>query len=125
FCVCSSHVSGGRHRVRATVPYHLLPHAAREVGPHTDIILDTGIRSGADIIAAIALGAKFTLVGRAYLYALMAGGQAGVDQLIHLLTTQITRTMKLLQTPTLHDLTPHHATQLHQLMPQVENVDVD
>ena len=40
-----------------------------------EIILDTGIRSGADIVAAIALGADFTLIGRAYLYGLMAGGR--------------------------------------------------
>ena len=47
---------------------------------HVEILLDTGIMSGADIVAAIALGARFTLVGRAYLYGLMAGGEAGVDR---------------------------------------------
>ena len=47
-------------------------------GKDTEILLDTGIMSGADIVAAIALGARCTLVGRAYLYGLMAGGEAGV-----------------------------------------------
>ena len=55
---------------------------AAEVGDRTEIILDTGIMSGADIVASLALGARFTLVGRAYLYGLMAGGQAGVDRAI-------------------------------------------
>ena len=46
--------------------------------------------SGADIVAAIALGARFTLVGRAYLYGLMAGGEAGVDRAIEILSGQVT-----------------------------------
>ncbi len=52
-------------------------------------MLDTGIMSGADIVAAIALGARFTLVGRAYLYGLMAGGEAGVDRAIEILSEQV------------------------------------
>ena len=52
--------------------------------------------SGADIVAAIALGARFTLVGRAYLYGLMAGGEAGVDRAIEILSGQVSRTMRLL-----------------------------
>ena len=58
--------------------------------------LDTGIMSGQDIVAAIAHGAHFTLVGRAYLYGLMAGGRAGVDRAIEILQGQIERTMRLL-----------------------------
>ena len=65
---------------RAPVPFHLLPDVVREVGRDTEIHLDTGITNGADIVAAIALGARFTLVGRAYLYGLMAGGRAGVER---------------------------------------------
>ncbi len=74
--VLSNH--GGRQLDRAPVPFHLLPVVARELGKHTEILVDTGIMSGADIVAAIALGARCTLVGRAYLYGLMAGGEAGV-----------------------------------------------
>ena len=55
--------------------------------------------NGADIVASIALGAKFTLIGRAYLYGLMAGGREGVDRTIEILSEQIVRTMKLLGSP--------------------------
>ena len=81
---------GGRQLDRAPVPFHLLPTVARELGGATEILLDTGIMSGADIVAAIALGARFTLVGRAYLYGLMAGGEAGVDRAIEILSGQVT-----------------------------------
>jgi L-lactate dehydrogenase (cytochrome) len=73
--------------------------------------------SGADIVAAIALGAKFTLIGRAYLYGLMAGGREGVDRTIEILAGQISRTMKLLGVKNLEELTPHHVTQLRRLVP--------
>lgn len=108
--VLSNH--GGRQLDRAPVPFHLLPEVAREVGEDLEIIVDTGIRSGADIVAAIALGADFTLIGRAYLYGLMAGGRQGVDRTIEILSDEVERTMKLLQVPTLKDLTPEHVTQL-------------
>lgn len=81
--VLSNH--GGRQLDRAPVPFHLLPSVAREVGKDTEILLDTGIMSGADVVAAVALGARCTLVGRAYLYGLMAGGQAGVTRAIDIL----------------------------------------
>ena len=70
------------------MPFHLLPVVARELGKDTEILLDTGIMSGADIVAAIALGARCTLVGRAYLYGLMAGGEAGVNRAIEILQTR-------------------------------------
>lgn len=108
--VLSNH--GGRQLDRAPVPFHLLPEVAREVGQDLEIILDTGIRSGADIVASIALGADFTMVGRAYLYGLMAGGRDGVDRMIQILSEEVERTMKLLQVSSLSDLTPKHVTQL-------------
>ena len=77
--------------------------------------IDTGIMSGADIVAAIALGARFTLIGRAYLYGLMAGGRAGVDRAIEILSDEIVRTMKLLGVKCLEELEPGHVTQLHRL----------
>ena len=89
--VLSNH--GGRQLDRAPVPFHLLPEVAREVGQDLEIILDTGIRSGADIVASIALGADFTMVGRAYLYGLMAGGRDGVDRMIHILSEEVERPM--------------------------------
>src|SRR6201996_2203902 len=108
---------GGRHLDLAPVPFHLLPVVARELGKHTEILLDTGIMSGADIVAAIALGARCTLGGRAYLYGLMAGGEAGVRRAVEILSGQLTRTMKLLGVTCLEELSPKHVTQLRRLLP--------
>jgi L-lactate dehydrogenase (cytochrome) len=69
-------------------------------------------------VASIALGAKFTLVGRAYLYGLMAGGRAGVDRAIQILGDQVVRTMKLLEVNSVEELTPAHVTQLERLAPR-------
>ncbi|HJG79331.1 MAG TPA: alpha-hydroxy-acid oxidizing protein [Brevibacterium senegalense] len=118
--VLSNH--GGRQLDRAPVPFHLLPHVAQEVGRDMEIILDTGIRNGADIVASLALGADFTLVGRAYLYGLMAGGREGVDRMIEILSDQVERTMKLLQVSNVAELEPKHVTQLsrYQRLPLPE-----
>jgi len=118
--VLSNH--GGRQLDRAPIPFHLLPEVAREVGRHTEVTIDTGIMSGADIVASIALGAKFTLVGRAYLYGLMAGGREGVDRMIYILRDQIERTMKLLGVSSLEELTPAHVTQLERLSPRARGL---
>ena len=117
--VLSNH--GGRQLDRAPIPFHLLPEVAREVGADTDVMLDTGIMSGADIVASVALGARFTLVGRAYLYGLMAGGEAGVDRMIEILGEQIARTMRLLGVASLDELTPAHVTQLERLVPRARS----
>jgi L-lactate dehydrogenase (cytochrome) len=108
---------GGRQLDRAPIPFHLLPEVAREVGRHTEVHIDTGIMSGADIVASVALGARFTLIGRAYLYGLMAGGREGVDRAIEILRGEIVRTMKLLGVTSLEELTPDHVTQLQRLVP--------
>lgn len=113
--VLSNH--GGRQLDRAPVPFLLLPDVVREVGDDLEVHLDTGIMSGADIVASVALGARFTLVGRAYLYGLMAGGRRGVDRAIDILRSEIVRTMKLLEVATLDELTPKHVTQLARLVP--------
>ena len=112
--VLSNH--GGRQLDRAPIPFHLLPEVVREVGKDTEVHLDTGIMSGADIVAAVALGARFTLIGRAYLYGLMAGGREGVDRAIEILSTQIVRTMRLLGVNSLDELEPSHVTQLQRLV---------
>jgi L-lactate dehydrogenase (cytochrome) len=117
--VLSNH--GGRQLDRAPIPFHLLPEVVREVGRDTEIAIDTGIMDGADIVASIAMGAKFTLIGRAYLYGLMAGGRAGVDRTIAILSEQVERTMKLLQVSELAELTPAHVTQLQRLVPRASS----
>lgn len=114
--VISNH--GGRQLDRAPVPFHLLPTVAREVGKDVEIGIDTGIMNGADIVASVALGAKFTMIGRAYLYGLMAGGRQGVDRTIAILSDEIIRTMKLLGAHTLEELNPSHVTQLKRYVPE-------
>ncbi|MEV8181220.1 alpha-hydroxy acid oxidase [Specibacter sp. NPDC078692] len=107
--VLSNH--GGRQLDRAPIPFHLLPEvtAALKTGAgNPAIILDTGIMAGADIIAALALGADFTMIGRAYLYGLMAGGRAGVDRALAILETDMRRTMALLGVNSITELTPEH-----------------
>jgi L-lactate dehydrogenase (cytochrome) len=108
---------GGRQLDRAPVPFHLLPAVARELGKDIEVHVDTGIMSGADIVAAVALGARFTMVGRAYLYGLMAGGRRGVDRTIEILGEGIVRTMKLLGVSCLEELNGSHVTQLRRLAP--------
>jgi len=119
--ILSNH--GGRQLDRAPVPFQLLPSVAREVGADTEIGIDTGIMHGADIVAAVAHGARFTLIGRAYLYGLMAGGRHGVDRTIQILSEQIVRTMKLLGVHTLDELEPSHVTQLRRLLPRHRESD--
>ena len=113
--VLSNH--GGRQLDRAPIPFHLLPQVVKAVGKDTEVHLDTGIMSGADIVAAVALGARFTLIGRAYLYGLMAGGEAGVNRTFEILSEQMARTMRLLGVTHLEELTPGHVTQMRRLMP--------
>ena len=108
---------GGRQLDRAPVPFHLLPHVVREVGKDTAVMVDTGIMNGADIVASVALGADFALIGRAYLYGLMAGGRAGVDRTIAILRDELVRTMKLLGVSSIAELEPRHITQLTRCVP--------
>lgn len=117
--ILSNH--GGRQLDRAPVPFHLLPEVVREfhgADRRPEVWVDTGIMSGADIVAAIALGARFTLIGRAYLYGLMAGGGAGVTRTIDILRAEIERTMRLLGVNALEELNPDHVTQLVRLAPR-------
>jgi L-lactate dehydrogenase (cytochrome) len=109
---------GGRQLDRAPVPFHLLPEVVAAVGDDVEVHLDTGIMSGQDIVAAIAHGAHFTLIGRAYLYGLMAGGRDGVDRTIEILRGQLERTMRLLGVATLDELTPDHVVMLRRLGPR-------
>ncbi|SFS11604.1 L-lactate dehydrogenase (cytochrome) [Agrococcus baldri] len=120
--VLSNH--GGRQLDRAPIPFRLLPQVVREVGRDATVMVDTGIMHGADIVASVALGAKFTLIGRAYLYGLMAGGREGVDRTIAILRTEIERTMALLGVSSLDELEPRHVTQLRRLEPVPGQRDV-
>jgi L-lactate dehydrogenase (cytochrome) len=104
--VLSNH--GGRQLDRAPTPLRVLPDVVQAVGEKTEVYLDTGIMSGADIVAAMALGADACLVGRAYLYGLMAGGERGVARATEILSTEVRRTLQLLGVRSVAELTPEH-----------------
>ena len=104
--ILSNH--GGRQLDRAPVPLHLLPEVIKEVGNKAEVHVDTGIMHGQDVVAALAAGSKFTWIGRAYLYGLMAGGKSGVDKSLEIFRIQITRTMKLLGVSNVAELNPDH-----------------
>jgi L-lactate dehydrogenase (cytochrome) len=104
--VVSNH--GGRQLDRAPVPLRVLPDVVDAVGSQAEVWVDTGIMNGADVVAAIALGARLALVGRAYLYGLMAGGERGVDRAAAILSAEVRRTMQLLGVHSIDELGPHH-----------------
>ena len=101
--VVSNH--GGRQLDRAPTPLEQLPSIADAVGDRIEVYVDGGILSGADIVASVAMGARAALVGRAYLYGLMAGGEQGVARAGELFTREIIRTMKLLGVRSVAELT--------------------
>jgi L-lactate dehydrogenase (cytochrome) len=105
---------GGRQLDRAPVMLHLLSDIKSEFKKDYEIHIDTGIMHGADVLAAVALGAQFTYVGRAYLYGLMAGGQDGVEKALEIMRTQMVRNMKLLGVNSLDELTPKHVRFLNR-----------
>jgi L-lactate dehydrogenase (cytochrome) len=92
--VVSTH--GGRQLDRSPVPLEVLPSIVDEVGDSVDVLLDGGINTGADIVAALAFGARAVMVGRAYLYGLMAAGEPGVAHVLGILAEETRRTMQLL-----------------------------
>lgn len=100
--VVSNH--GGRQLDRAPTPLRLLPEVAAAVGDRAEIFLDTGILSGADVLAAVGLGADACMVGRAYLYGLMAGGERGVDRMLQIMRDEAVRTMQLAGVSSVHEL---------------------
>jgi L-lactate dehydrogenase (cytochrome) len=105
---------GGRQLDRAPIMLHVLADIKKEFKKDYEIHIDTGIMHGADVLAAVALGAQFTYVGRAYLYGLMAGGQDGVERALEIMRTQMVRNMKLLGVNSLDELTPKHVRFLNR-----------
>ncbi len=100
--VVSNH--GGRQLDKAPTPLDVLPGVVSAVGSKTEVMIDGGVMNGADVAAAVALGAKAVLVGRAYLYGLMAGGEAGASRALEILGSQFTRTMQLTGARTVAEL---------------------
>ena len=105
--VLSNH--GGRQLDRSVVPLELLPQVRSAIGPKGNgpqIFIDGAIMSGADVLAAIALGADAVLIGRAYLYGAMAAGKKGVEKVVEMLRFEMETAMKLLGAKDLSELSP-------------------
>lgn len=104
--VVSNH--GGRQLDRAPTPLEQLGRVVDAVGDQAEVYVDGGILSGGDVVAAVALGARAALVGRAYLYGLMAGGERGVQKAAEILAKEVAGTLALLGVTRVVDLRPEH-----------------
>lgn len=104
--IVSNH--GGRQLDRAPTTFELLPTVVDAVGGQVEVYVDGGIMDGADVLAAVAQGATAAFIGRAYLYALMAGGEHGVDRMVEMFTGSIKRTMQLLGVTSIKELGRDH-----------------
>lgn len=99
---------GGNNVDSTPSPLRALPHIAEAVGGEVDVVMDSGIRRGGDVVKAVALGAKAVMIGRAYLWGLAANGQAGVENVLDLLRNGIDSTMLGIGVGSVADLRPEH-----------------
>ncbi len=102
--IVSNH--GGRQLDGAPSSISALPAIAQAVGSNTEVLFDGGIRTGADMLRALALGARACLIGRAYVYGLGAGGKAGVAKAIDILQKELSVAMALTGTTRVADIGP-------------------
>ncbi|RUU55440.1 alpha-hydroxy acid oxidase [Mesorhizobium sp. M2C.T.Ca.TU.002.02.1.1] len=100
--VVSNH--GGRQLDGAPSTISMLPRIAEAVGSEAEVLFDGGVRSGQDVMRALALGARACLVGRAYVYGLAAGGEAGVATAIDILHKELSVTMALTGTRSVNEI---------------------
>ena len=101
--VVSNH--GGRQLDHAPTSLEVLPEIVEAVGERVEVLADSGFRRGTDIIKALALGARGVLIGKAYLYGLGAGGEAGVSRVIEILRGELERNMTLLGLRSIDEIT--------------------
>jgi len=104
--IVSNH--GGRQLDRAPTPLEVLPAVVDAVGDRTEVYVDGGVMSGSDVVTAVAFGARAALVGRAYLYGLMAGGEQGVQRVAEILRDEVAGTMALLGVTSVSELGSDH-----------------
>jgi L-lactate dehydrogenase (cytochrome) len=103
--VVSNH--GGRQLDGAPSAISALRRIADEVGSEVEVIFDSGIRSGQDVLRALALGARSCMIGRAYLYGLGAGGQQGAARAIEIIRKELDVSMALTGTTSVREAGPH------------------
>jgi L-lactate dehydrogenase (cytochrome) len=117
--IVSNH--GGRQLDGAPSSIAVLPHIVKAVGADVDVWLDGGMRSGQDVLRALALGAKCTFIGRAFLYGLGAGGQAGVRRALDIIAKELSVTMAFCGRTRMNDvdrsmlINPQIFDELHQV----------
>ena len=97
---------GGNNLDTTPAPVRLLPAIAAAVGDDIEVLLDGGVRRGADVVKAVALGARAVLIGRAYLWGLAANGQAGVENVLDVLRAGIDSNLLGLGRASIAELTP-------------------
>jgi isopentenyl diphosphate isomerase/L-lactate dehydrogenase-like FMN-dependent dehydrogenase len=102
--VVSNH--GGRALDSSAATIDMLPEVVRAVGNRTTVLLDSGVRHGSDVVKAVALGAKAVLIGRATLYGIAAGGQAGAEKVLSLFATQFEKNMGYVGCRRVSELSP-------------------
>jgi len=95
--IVSNH--GGRQLDGAPATMRVLAEVVDEVGAGAEVLVDGGVRWGADVVKALALGARATLVGRPYVWGLAAAGERGVERVLEVLATEMRRTLTLLGCP--------------------------
>jgi L-lactate dehydrogenase (cytochrome) len=106
--VLSNH--GGRQLDRSPTVLRILPVVRERLGSDPVVLIDSGVMSGSDILAAVGLGADAAMVGRAYLYGLMAGGERGVSRAVEILRGQYVRSMQLLGVQSTPGVTREHVS---------------
>ena len=99
---------GGNSLDGSPATIRVLPEIVDAVGDDLEVLLDGGVRRGSDVVKAVALGAKAVLVGRPYIWALAAGGEQGVRQILEVYRQGIAGTLTLLGCPSVEDLNPSH-----------------
>lgn len=97
---------GGNNLDGAPAPIRVLPEVVDAVGDQIEVVMDSGIRRGSDVVKALALGAKAVMIGRAYLWGLAANGQAGVENVLDVLRMGIDSNLLGMGKASIHDLSP-------------------
>jgi L-lactate dehydrogenase (cytochrome) len=110
--IVSNH--GGRQLDTSPAPIEVLPEIVDAVGDRLEVILEGGVRRGVHILKALALGATAVSFGRPYLYALGAGGEAGVDQLLDFFRTDLERDMRLLGCRSVEEIDSSRIRAIHR-----------
>ena len=104
--IVSNH--GGRNCDAAPSPIEVLPDIVKAVGHKTTVLFDSGVRRGSDVVKALALGAKFVLIGRSTLYGTAAGGEAGATRALDLYRGEISRSMAQIACNKVSEIGPQH-----------------